>query len=171
MKATTHKQSNTKELAIKKIVVNVGVGKMRTMQNFDDKVLPAIMEELALITGQKPATRVAKKSVAGFKSREGEVIGLQTTLRRAYMRGFLSKVIHLALPRVKDFRGLDLSNVDTHGNLNIGLREQFVFPEVSPEKSRVAFGMQITVVPETKNRALAIDFYRGLGIPLKTDTK
>ena len=153
---------------IEKVVVNIGVGKLRNLQNFDDKVLPAVMEEVAIVTGQKPATRQAKQAIAGFKTRTGDIVGLQVTLRRQRMSGFLKKVIHVALPRVKDFRGLELSNVDDHGNLNFGFREQFVFPEVSPEKSRIVFGMQVTVVPRDRDRDAAIDFYRSIGIPLKT---
>lgn len=165
---TKDKKTTQELIKIEKVVVNIGVGKLRNLQNFDDKVLPAIMEEIALITGQKPATRQAKQAIAGFKTRTGDVVGLQVTLRRQRMAGFLNKVIHVALPRVKDFRGLELSNVDEHGNLNFGFREQFVFPEVSPEKSRITFGMQVTVVPRDRNRDAAIDFYRSLRIPLKT---
>lgn len=152
---------------LEKAVINVGVGKLRNLQNFEDKVLPALMEELATITGQKPSTRQAKKAIAGFKTRTGDIIGLQITLRRERMRGFLKKLIHIALPRVKDFRGLNLSNIDKNGNLNIGLREQFMFPEVSPEKSRVTFGMQVTVVPRKRNREHALALYHVLGVPLK----
>ncbi|MEK7465254.1 MAG: 50S ribosomal protein L5 [Patescibacteria group bacterium] len=163
----TKEKQYTETRKLEKIVVNVGVGKLRNLANFDDKVLPAVMEELALITGQKPATRQTKRSIAGFKTREGDIVGLQVTLRRRHMGGFLSKVIHIALPRVKDFRGLELSNVDEHGNLNVGFREQYIFPEVSAEKSKVIFGMQVTLVPREKNRTNAIDFYRSIGIPLK----
>lgn len=150
-----------------KIVVNVGVGRARTMTQFEEKVLPAITEELATIAGQKAAPRAAKKAVASFKTREGDVVGLQVTLRGARMREFLTRVIRVVLPRVKDFRGLERSNVDTHGNLNIGLREQYVFPEINQEKSKVSFGLQITVVPRTKDRSRAIAFYESLGVPLK----
>ena len=165
---TKEKKTNHTIQKLEKIVVNVGVGKLRNLANFDDKVLPAVMEEIALITGQKPSTRQTKRSIAGFKTREGDVVGLQVTLRRQRMGGFLNKVTHVVLPRVKDFRGLELSNVDTHGNLNFGFREQFVFPEVSAEKSKVIFGMQVTIVPREQNRENAIDFYRSIGIPLKT---
>jgi len=83
------------------------------------------------------------------------------------MNDFLRRVVSIALPRVKDFKGLDLKNIDSNGNLNIGFREQYVFPEVKPETSKVAFGLQVTFVPNFRNREKAIDFYRSLGIPLK----
>lgn len=152
---------------LEKIVVNIGVGKLRNLQQFDDKILPEIEKEVALITGQKPARRGAKQSIAGFKTREGDVVGLQITLRRKKMNDFLNKIIRIVLPRVKDFRGIDIKNVDTHGNLNIGLREQTVFPEIVLEKSRTSFGIQVTCVPRSRNRAHAIDFYKSVGVPFK----
>ncbi|MFH0806414.1 MAG: 50S ribosomal protein L5 [Candidatus Brennerbacteria bacterium] len=156
-----------KDNDLAKIVVNVGVGRARSMTQFEEKVLPAIVEELATITGQKAAPRSAKKAVASFKTREGDVVGLQITLRGTRMREFLTKVIRIVLPRVKDFRGLDRNNVDTHGNLNIGLREQYVFPEINPEKSKVSFGLQITAVPRLRDRERAFAFYESIGVPLK----
>ncbi len=174
MPAITHHSTLTKETPkeafypIEKIVVNVGVGRLRGQPSFDDKVLPALIDEVAAITGQRPATRAAKRSIAGFKMREGEVVGLQVTLRRERMRRFMSKLVHLVLPRVKDFRGLEPTNVDENGNLNIGFREQFVFPEVSAEKSKVTFGLQVTVVPRERDRVRALELYRTLGVPLRT---
>jgi large subunit ribosomal protein L5 len=156
-----------KDNDLMKIVVNVGVGRARTLAQFEEKVLPAIMEELAAVTGQKPALRTAKKAVASFKTRAGDVVGLQVTLRGARMREFLTRLVRVVLPRVKDFRGLDRRNIDEHGNLNIGLGEQYVFPEINPEKSKVAFGLQVTVVPRTHNRERAIAFYESFGVPLK----
>lgn len=160
-------KSFRKDNNLEKIVVNVGVGRMRAQQQFEEKVLPAVIEELSAITGQKPSSRPAKKAVASFKTREGDVVGLQVTLRGERMRGFLAKLIRVVLPRVKDFRGLDRANVDQHGNLNVGLREQFVFPEINPEKSKVAFGLQVTVVPRVRDRARAIAFFESAGVPLK----
>jgi large subunit ribosomal protein L5 len=154
---------------IEKVVVNVGLGKLHQTASFEEKVLPLIEEELALITGQKASRRSAKKSVAAFKTREGDVIGLQVTLRGRRMEDFFKRLTNLVLPRVKDFRGLDVKNVDENGNLNIGFREQFVFPEISPEKSKVNFGIQVTMVSLEKNRDKAIDFYRSAGVPLKKD--
>jgi len=155
-----------KQEGFEKIVVHAGVGKKRTMSQFDDKVLPEIMKEFALITGQKPSVRTAKKSIANFKTRTGDVIGLQATLRGARMEGFLSKLVHVVFPRIKDFRGINLKNIDEHGNLNVGFRDQFVFPEIDMDKSHVQFGMQITIVPQERNREAAIALYRSENVPL-----
>lgn len=158
-----------KDNDLEKIVVNVGVGRARTMTQFEEKVLPAIQEELATITGQRAAPRAAKKAVASFKTREGDVVGLQVTLRGIRMREFLTRLIRIVLPRVKDFRGLERTNVDAHGALNIGLREQYVFPEINQEKSKVSFGLQVTVVPRVRSRDRAIAFYESIGVPLKKE--
>lgn len=162
----TH-SSNKEAGALEKIVVSVGVGKLRAQTQFDEKVLPEVMGEIALLAGQRPATRRAKKSIASFKTREGDVVGLQVTLRGARMRAFLEKLIRVVLPRVRDFRGLELSSVDEGGSLNVGIREQYVFPEINPEKSKVHFGVQVTVVPTVRDRERAIALYRSLGVPLK----
>ncbi len=152
---------------IEKIVVSIGIGRASTQPNFEDKFLPEVMQEAAMITGQKAASRRAKKAVASFKTRAGDIIGLQATLRGKRMDDFLTRLVNIVFPRVKDFRGLDLKNVDHSGNLNIGFREQYVFPEIHPEKSKVHFGVQVTIVPQTRNREKAIDIYYNLGVPLK----
>ena len=152
---------------IEKVVVNSGVGRRSQEDHFEDKTLPEIERDLANITGQKPSRRQAKQSIAGFKVRAGQIIGLKATLRGARMRDFLNKVINMALPRVKDFRGLNLTNVDENGNLNIGFKDQIVFPEIELEKTKINFGIQVTIVPKKKNREAAIDLYRSLGVPLK----
>lgn len=153
---------------IDKIVVNVGVGRLSQQADFSDKILPEVLKELAMITGQKPQPREAKRSIAGFKSREGQVVGLRVTLHGKRANDFLSRVINIALPRVKDFRGLDSKNVDQSGNFNLGLREHAVFPEVNLEHSKVNFGFQLTVVPKgIKSRDEAMEFYRELGVPFK----
>ncbi len=164
-KKKIHKHETARFL--EKIVVNAGVGRLRNQPNFDEKILPEIIKELGFITGQKPAERKAKKSIAGFKIREGEIVGLQTTLRRSRMDDFLKRLIAIIFPRVKDFRGINLKNIDSNGNLNVGFRDQYVFPEVNVEKSKTAFGVQITFVPKIKNREKAVDFYRSSGVPLK----
>lgn len=153
---------------LEKIVINVGLGRLRQQSgNFEEKVLPEIVKELALITGQKSAPRQAKKSIAGFKIRAGDIIGLQVTLRGKRMEDFLKRFIGFVLPRVRDFRGIELKNVDAVGNLNIGFREQFIFPEISADKSKVNFGLQVTMVTFLKDRDKVIDFYRSVGVPLK----
>lgn len=166
--ATTHIKTNPINFRkFEKVVVSVGVGKLRNMAQFDEKVLPEIEKELALITGQKASRRPAKQSVASFKTREGDIVGLQVTLRQRRMADFLTKVFGVVLPRVKDFRGLDPNIVDQQGNMNIGFREHAVFPEVDTEKSRTTFGIQVTVVLRERNRDAAIDFYRSIGVPLR----
>ena len=153
--------------SIEKIIVSVGFGKLRLQGNFEDKVLPEIMKELALITGQKPALRKAKKSIAGFKTRQGDIIGLQVTLRGQRAVDFLSRLSNVVIPRLKDFRGINLKNIDQGGSLNMGFRDQFVFPEINADNSSVNFGLQVTIVPQIRGREAAIDLYRGLGVPLK----
>ncbi len=152
---------------LEKIVVNVGAGRLSQMPHFKDKVLPDIMKELALITGQHGAVRQAKKSISNFKTRAGDPIGIQITLRGHRMDSFFQKLIHVIFPRVKDFRGIDQKSVDSMGNLNVGFRDQYVFPEIDMDNSSVSFGMQITVVPTVKNRENAMEFYRSSKLPLK----
>jgi len=161
MKETIYKK-------FEKVVVNVGIGRQSQEPNFAEKKLPAVMEELAMITGQKPSPRPAKKSIAGFKTRAGTVVGLKVTLRRKRMQYFLERLINIVLPRVRDFRGIDQGTVDANGNLSIGIKDHLVFPEIIPENSKVNFGIQVTVVPRLpKNRAAAIERYQTLKIPFK----
>lgn len=152
---------------LEKIVVSVGLGKMRNNAQFDDKVLPAVAEELAQITGQRAATRAAKKSIATFKTRQGDIIGLTTTLRGKRMEDFLKRMINVSLARVRDFRGIDLKNFDKRGNLTVGFREHTVFPEINAETSKVNFGLEVTLVANTKSKEEGIAFFRSLGLPLK----
>lgn len=154
-------------IKLDKIVINVGVGRLSQVPNFTDKIFPEIEKELALITGQKPSPRGAKKSIAGFKTRAGNIVGLKVTLRGKRMNDFLNRMLNIALPRVKDFRGIDLKNVDNSGNLNIGFREHSVFPEINLETSRINFGIEVTLVPSLKKREAALGLYRKLGVPFK----
>ena len=145
-----------------KIVVSSGVGKAR------DKNRNKVVEDrLARITGQKPSARAAKKSIASFKLREGEIVGYQVTLRGDRMRDFLDKLVNIALPRTRDFRGLNATAIDDMGNLTIGIRENSIFPETSEEDLKDVFGMSITLVSTAKGKEEAEAFYRHLGIPLK----
>lgn len=152
---------------ISKVVISTGLGRMRqTNAQFDDKVLPEIMAEFAAITGQKPSVKKAKKSIAGFKVRQNETVGLMATLRGKRKEDFLAKLTNIVLPRVRDFRGISAKHLDHAGNLNIGFKDQSVFPEVNPEASKWNFGLEITIVAKEKDRDAAIDFYRQIGIPL-----
>ena len=152
---------------IEKIVVNAGIGRLRQQGQFEEKILPGIIQELALITGQKPVSRLAKKAIAGFKTRTGDIIGLKVTLRGKRMSDFLTRFINAVLPRIKDFRGLELKSVDSGGNLSIGIEDHFVFPEIDADKSKVDFGLEVTIVPKTKNREKAMELYKEIKMPLK----
>jgi large subunit ribosomal protein L5 len=148
---------------VTKVIVSSGVGKV----NKDKKRLELVVGRLARITGQAPAPRAAKKAIANFKSRAGDVVGYQITLRGARMQAFLDKLIHIVLPRVKDFRGINASAIDEMGNITIGLREHTVFPETADEDSKDIFGIAITIATTAKNKKEAEAFLRHLGLPLK----
>ena len=147
---------------VSKIVVSTGVGSLK-----DKKKLELIIERLTRITGQAPAVRGAKKSIANFKSRVGDVAGYQVTLRGSRMQSFLDKLIHVVLPRVKDFRGIKVSAVDEMGNITIGLKEHTVFPETSDEDTKDIFGLAVTIVTTAKSKKEAEAFLRHLGMPLQ----
>lgn len=146
-----------------KIVVSTGVGKVSK----DKKRIELVVDRLTRITGQAPAPRAAKKAVANFKSRAGDVIGYQVTLRGAHMRSFLSKLINIVFPRVKDFRGIKSSSIDEMGNITIGFKEHTVFPETSDEESKDIFGLAITITTSAKNKKEAEAFLRHIGVPLQ----
>ena len=146
---------------ITRVVVSSGVGKKR-----DPKVLEVIEDRLAKITGQKPARRPARLSIASFKLREGDTVGMQVTLRGARMYDFLDKLIHIALPRTRDFRGLQPSAIDEMGNITIGLRENTIFPETGDENLKDVFGLAVTIVTTAKSKEEAEAFFRHLGLPL-----
>jgi len=148
---------------IQKVVINVGIGKMTK----DDKFIEKAQRDLALLSGQKPVFRKAKKSIAGFKSREGTNIGLVVTLRGKRMYDFIDRFIHIALPRSKDFRGIDMRNFDKMGSLNFGIKEHSIFPEIHYETLKDIFGLQITVTTNAKNREQGIELLRLVGFPIK----
>ena len=145
-----------------KVVVNSGTGKIR-----DKKRNELISDRLAKITGQKPSPRGAKQSIASFKLRQGEVIGLAVTLRGARMWGFLDKLVNVAIPRMRDFKGLNPKSVDEIGNLTIGLKENVIFPETADEDLRDVFGLSITIVTTAKTQIEALALFRHLGFPFK----
>ncbi|MCA9352274.1 50S ribosomal protein L5 [Patescibacteria group bacterium] len=149
---------------IEKIVVNVGTG---SAQKRDRKKNDFIAEQLAIITGQKPSGRQAKQSIAGFKSREGEVIGQAVTLRGERMASFFDKLVHIALPRTKDFRGLSTKSIDGMGNLTIGIKEHTIFPETGDEELSNVFGLSITIVTTAQDKKSAEAYLRFLGVPFK----
>ncbi|MEX0909688.1 MAG: 50S ribosomal protein L5 [Candidatus Paceibacterota bacterium] len=149
---------------IDNIVVSVGIGKI------DDKNKVALVEDrLARITGQKPAPRQAKKSIATFKVREGDKVGYQITLRGPEKEAFFDKLIHIALPRTRDFRGLSRKSIDEMGNYTIGIREHTIFPEASDEELKNVFGFAITLVTTTTNKETALAYLEYLGLPFKNE--
>lgn len=149
---------------VEKVVISTGVGSIK-----DKKKIELIRDRLSRITGQKPTPCVAKKSIATFKSREGDVIGYQVTMRGSRMYDFLDKLVHIALPRTRDFRGIPVSAIDSMGNLTLGVREHTMFPETSDEELKDVFGLAITIVTTAKTKDEAEAFLRHLGFPLKKE--
>lgn len=155
---------------IVKVVVNSGIGRVMVMASqgkVRDELLEEIKKDISLITGQWPSERVAQKSIASFKVREGMPIGLSVTLRGQRMYDFLDRLIRTALPRVRDFRGLPMSGFDQKGNLNIGLKEVVVFPELPVTSSKHSFGLQITIVVSSKSKEQSVELFKLLGFPLQ----
>lgn len=146
---------------LEKIVISVGVGDASK----DQKLLQNMADTISLIAGQKAVITNAKKSVAGFKVREGFPVGIKVTLRKEQMYAFLDKLISIALPRVKDFRGLPRNGFDGMGNYNFGLNEQLMFPEVVYDQIMRTHGMNITIVTTTNNDKQALKLLELLGVP------
>ncbi|MEK7138687.1 MAG: 50S ribosomal protein L5 [Patescibacteria group bacterium] len=148
---------------VEKIVVNVGIGKITK----DDKAVARVVNDLSKLTGQKPVFRKAKKSIASFKIRQGMNIGLSATLRGKRMYDFVDRLISIALPRSKDFRGIDIKNFDKNGNLSLGIKESSIFPEVIYESLKDIFSLEVTVVTTAKEREKGIALLRLMGFPIK----
>ncbi len=148
---------------LQKIIVNIGVGE--AVQ--DPKVLDEAVKELETITGQKASIRAAKKSISNFKLREGMKIGAKVTLRRARMYEFLDRLISVALPRVRDFRGISDKSFDGRGNYTLGIQEQIIFPEINVDKISRVRGMDITFVTSAKSDAEAFELLSGFGVPFR----
>lgn len=150
---------------LEKIVVNMGVGIAVTEKKYLEEAISALTQ----VTGQKPIATLSKAAVSGFKLRENLPIGCKVTLRGRRMYEFLDRLVSLALPRVRDFRGLSSTAFDGHGNYSLGLSEQMVFPEINPDKYTRPQGMNITLVTSAKNDDEARQFLRAMGVPLKKD--
>ncbi len=151
---------------IEKIVVNMGVGEALT----DIKILEKAMDEMGLITGQKPVMRRAKKAIANFKIRQGSPVGCKVTLRRKMMYEFMDRLLNVALPRIRDFRGVPLDSFDKAGNYTLGLNEQGVFPEIEYDKLTRTQGMDITfVIKNARSIEQARALLKLFGMPFKTD--
>lgn len=147
---------------LSKIVVSTGIGALR-----DPKKEQLIVDRLAKITGQKPVKRVAKKSIANFKVRTGDVMGYQVTLRGTNMQSFFDKLIHIVFPRIKDFRGFKPTSIDEMGNLSLGIKEHTVFPETADEDARDVFGLAVTFTTTATDKDQAEAFFRHIGLPLQ----
>lgn len=159
------KKFNYKSIAavpkIERVILNSGVGKL------DDKSKEKVLNGLAVISGQKSAPRGAKKSISGFKIRKGVEVGFIVTLRGKRMYDFLDRLISIALPRTRDFRGIKLTSIQ-NGSLNIGIKEHNVFPEVEFESLKDLFGFQVTVSTSAKTKEEALELFKLLGFPIKT---
>jgi len=149
---------------VEKVVISVGIGKIVK----DEKTVEKIANDLAKLTGQKPVFRKAKKSIASFKVREGVNIGLMVTLRGKRMYDFMDRLVSVALPRSKDFRGIDTKNFDKNGNLNLGIKESSIFPEITYETLKDIFGLEVTVVTTAKDQQKGIALLKLMGFPVKT---
>ena len=147
---------------IMKVVVNSGVGSFS-----DKKKIDIVLDRLAKITGQKPIKRGAKKSIATFKSREGDIVGVQATLRGEKMWSFLDRLFNIALPRTKDFRGISPLAIDEMGNYTLSVKEHTVFPETADEDLKDVFGFSATIVTNLKDKSSALEFFKALDFPFK----
>ena len=155
--------------AIKKVVLNSSFGKAIVGKTGSEreKTQNFILQDLTLIAGQKPNLVKSKKSIAGFKLREGLEIAAMVTLRKSRMWDFLERLIYLSLPRSRDFKGILAKSIDKNGNLNIGFKEHISFPEIFTEKEKTIFGLEITVAINAKSKEEGLELYKLLGFPIK----
>lgn len=147
---------------IKKVIVNSGVGKYR-----EDKQQEEIAKYLGLITGQKVSPRPARQSIASFKVREGQTVGFKVTLRGPRMYDFLTRLVTSAIPRMRDFRGIPTRGIAKGGVLTIGIKEHIIFPETIGEDVRTIFGMEVTIVTDSKSPEETVELFKQLGFPLE----
>jgi len=154
---------------IEKVVINTGLGRIMTGKgpSEQEKAMEVIQKDLSAITGQKAAATKAKKSIAGFKLRQGMITGAKVTLRGPRMFDFIDRFVNIALPRSRDFRGLSLGSVDEKGNLTIGVKEHIFFPEISIEQIRQSFGLEITIVTTAASKEEGTELFRQLGFPFQ----
>ncbi len=150
---------------IEKIVVNVGVGKIGR----DPKMIDTVVADIRAITGQQPVKSLARKSTAGFKVREGQVVGVSVILRGARMYSFLDKLINVALPRVRDFRGVKPNGFDGRGNYHLGMKEHLVFPEISTDAIEHSFGLEVSIVTNAGRDDVARSLLKSFNFPFATE--
>ena len=152
---------------ITKVVVNIGMGEMANEKDLIEKV----RDELAIITGQRPVLRKARKSISNFKIRMGSPVGYKVTLRGKMMYEFLDRLINFAIPRIRDFRGLSRTAFDERGNYSIGIKEQTIFPELDLDKIPRSHGMDICIVTSAKNKEEALPLLEAFGVPFTRKTE
>ena len=152
---------------VEKVVVNVGIGEAPKNQ----KLLDSVVEELTIITGQKPVINRARKSISNFSLREGMPVGVSVTLRKNRMYEFLDRLVTAAIPRVRDFRGLPTRSFDGRGNYTLGVKEQIIFPEINYDRVQEVHGMDITVVTSTNKDDEAFALLRQMGFPFRGEEK
>jgi len=154
---------------IEKVTINTGFGKLISGKTSDEqrKTIEQILEELTIIAGQKAVKTFARKAIASFKTRKGMALGAKVTLRGRRMNDFLERLINLVLPRTRDFRGIDKKAVDKGGNITVAIKEHIAFPEISPEKARNIFGLEITITTTAKNKEEGMELLRLIGLPIK----
>jgi large subunit ribosomal protein L5 len=158
---------------IEKVVINTSFGKFVAGKTSEEqkKIQESVLHDLALISGQKPILTLAKKSISGFKVKKGMPLGAKVTLRKKRMYDFLERLINIALPRSRDFKGIDQKSFDKNGNLTIPFQEQIAFPEILPEQTKFIFGFEVTVVTTAKKREEGITLLKLLGFPIKEGMK
>ena len=152
---------------LQKITLNMGVGEAKQ----DSNMLDAAREQLATIAGQQPSVRRARKSIAAFKLREGMPVGVSVTLRRARMYEFVDRLVSIALPRIRDFRGLDTRSFDGRGNYSLGIREQIIFPEIDYDSIDQIRGLDVTITTTAKTDEAGLALLRELGLPFAADRR
>jgi large subunit ribosomal protein L5 len=152
-----------------KVVINTGFGKIIAPKTKDEqkRFTDYVIDNIGSVCGQRPVLTEARKSISSFKLREGSIIGAKVTLRGKKMYDFLERLINIVLPRVRDFRGISPKIIDKRGTMNLGIKEHIVFPEISPEKSPIILGLEITIVTNAKSREEGAELFKLLDFPMK----
>jgi large subunit ribosomal protein L5 len=173
MKASLGYKNNLAVPQIKKVVLNTGFGRLVVGKTGDDlkKTIEAILNDLTLIAGQKAVATKSKKSIAAFKTRKGMLLGATVTLRGQKMYDFLDRLVNVSIPRSRDFQGIPEKSIDQTGNLTVAFKEHIAFPEISPEKVRIIFGFEATIVTNAKNQPAALLLFKLMGFPIKDAAK
>ena len=150
---------------IKKITLNIGVGEGKD----DSKLIDKALEDLTLISGQKAVKTISKKAISGFKIRAGMPLGVKVTLRNKIMYEFLDRLVNIAIPRIRDFRGLNMKSFDGNGNFSMGIKEHVIFPEINFDKVDKVRGMDITICTSAKNNKEALELLKSFNMPFRDD--